>query len=204
LDPSDIEVVHGLEAVRRRPATFIDLESQHLGSYLVEQTLCTALDEAVSGLCQRIAVTLHPDGSVEVVDDGSGLPVTAGATGKTMAEVILTELLACRAQRQNADIAKRFCSGGMAVVNALSEWLRLEIRRDGKLWVQDYQTGIARAPFSPLGSAERTGTSIRFKPDATVLGPHYDGRFDAPDLQQRLSSLAAELPSTQLALYDLR
>src|SRR5262245_6121511 len=124
-DAETIEVLPGLEAVRRRPSMYVGaLDSTVTLSHLVEQVMCTSLDEAISGRCNRIAVTLHGDDSVTVEDDGPGMRVDVH-NGMSYVEAIMSHLHACRAARENA-YAKQFCGYGIQVVNALSEIMSVE------------------------------------------------------------------------------
>jgi DNA gyrase subunit B len=165
-------------------------------SQLVEQVLCGSLDEAVSGRCRRIAVSLHADGSVTVEDDGAGMSMQRNKEGVPLAEVLMTQLLACRVARQSPDIGKRFCGMGIAVVNALSESCKLEIRREGRLWTQEYRQGNALAPFEDVGPASSTGTKLWFKPDQQIL----PRPIDAATLRRRLDEIGREVPQAEIAL----
>jgi DNA gyrase subunit B len=193
----DITVLSGLEAVRRRPEMYLGpLDSDDTMSRLVEQVLCGSLDEAVSGRCRHIAVLLHADGTVTVEDDGPGMSMDRDKEGVPVAERLMTRLHACRVARENPDVGKRFCGMGIAVVNALSESCKLEIRRDGRTWIQQYREGNALAPFADVGPAPSTGTRLWFKPDATLL----PRRIDAAALRGCLDELAREVPQAQIVL----
>ncbi len=193
----DITVLSGLEAVRRRPEMYIGpVDSDDAMTQLVEQVLCGSLDEAVSGRCSHIAVLLHADGTVTVEDDGAGMSMDRDKDGVPVAERLMTKLHACRVARQNPDIGKRFCGMGIAVVNALSASCKLEIRRDGRTWIQEYREGKALAPFHDASPAQSTGTRLWFRPDTTIL----PRRIDAAALRHCLDEIGREVPQAQIVL----
>jgi DNA gyrase subunit B len=196
-DAGDIIVSSGLEAVRRRPEMYVGpLDSDEAMNRLVEQVLCGSLDEAVSGRCSRIAVVLHDDGTVTVEDDGAGMSMERDKEGVPLAERLMTELFACRVARQHAEIGKRFCGMGIAVVNALSEACKLEIRREGRTWIQEYRQGKALAPFRDAGPSASTGTRLWLRPDPTIL----PRRIDATALRRCLDEIGREVPQAQIVL----
>jgi DNA gyrase subunit B len=191
----DIEIIDLSEAVRRRPAMYLgSIDSDETMSRLVEQVLCSSLDEAFSGRCRHIAVSLSADGSVTVEDDGAGLSLERDQRGIIMAERLMTELGACRVQRENPDVGKRFCARGIAVVNAASESCKLEVRRDGRVWFQEYREGRVLAPFRDLGRVSSTGTRFWFKLDRKIL----PRPIDPGDLRRRLDEISLEVPQTEI------
>jgi DNA gyrase subunit B len=193
----DITVLSGLEAMRRRPEMYVGaMDSDEAMNRLVEQVLCGSLDDAVSGRCRHIAVSLHADGTVTVADDGAGMSMERDQQGVPLAERLMTQLHACRAARQNADIGKRYCGLGIAVVNALSESCRLEIRRDGRIWTQEYRDGTPLAPFHDVGPAAATGTRLWFKPDPKLL----PRRINAAELRRCLVEIGREVPEAEIIL----
>jgi DNA gyrase subunit B len=197
----EIEVLPGLQGIRKRPQMYVgDLASASTLSHLVEQVMCASLDEAISGRCNRVTVTLHPDGSAAVEDDGLGLPTEIEPrTGKTAIEILLTTLAACRAARQN-DKAKQFCGLGLAVVNALSDRFDVETRYNGRAWVQRYVRSEAQGPLRDVGRADFSGVSFRFLPDPTIFEVR---RFDAVDLRKRFDEIQRDT-QVPLELIDLR
>jgi len=186
---SDIQILEGLEAVRKRPSMYIGnvgVEGLH---HLVFEVVDNSIDEAVMGFCHRIEVILHRDGSVRVTDDGRGIPVEIHETvGRPAVEVVLTRL---HAGGKFGGAAYQISGGlhgvGVSVVNALSEWLEVEVYREGKIWRQRYERGIPQGELEEVGVTERTGTMIHFKPDPMIFP---DATFHGDIISQRLKELA--------------
>jgi len=182
-DASSIQVLEGLEAVKRRPGMYIGSTGPRGLHHLVREIIDNSIDEALAGYCTEILVTIHPDNSVMVTDDGRGMPVGKMAKyGKPAAEVIMTTLHA--GGKFGGDGYK--VSGGLhgvgaSVVNALSEWLELEIRRDGHVWSQRYERGFPKGDLTKdrkLKKGEGTGTTVSFMPDPEVFTETQDFSFD--------------------------
>src|SRR5688572_6296204 len=200
---SDIKVLEGLEAVRKRPAMYIGDTSAYGLHHLVYEVVDNSVDEALAGHCDSIKVILHSDGSCSVGDNGRGIPVdTHKESGKSAAEVVLTVLHAGGKLEHSAYKVSGGLHGvGVSVVNALSEWLAVEIRRDGKVWTQRYEYGV---PKTELVAGEKTakhGTIVRFKPDAKIFE---ETTFSFDTLSNRLRELPIFNKGLKIVIEDER
>ena len=200
---ANIRVLEGIEAVRKRPSMYIGDTTARGLHHLVYEVVDNSIDEAMAGFCRNIHVTLHTDGSVSVVDDGRGIPVDIHTdSGKSALEVVLTKVHAGgKFDHDTYKVSGGLHGVGITVVNALSEWLEAEIRRDGQVWQQDYEQGKPEGPVRALGPAKTTGTTIRFLPDATIF-PRID--FDYDTLEKRLRELAFLNKGVRIRLTDER
>ena len=200
---SSIQVLEGLEAVRKRPAMYIGDISEKGLHHLVYEVVDNSIDEALAGFCTHIEVTINPDNSVTVVDNGRGIPVDMHEKEhKSALEVVLTVLHAGgKFNKDSYKVSGGLHGVGVSCVNALSTYLRAEVRRDGKLYMQEYSCGKPTTELKIIGDAKETGTSITFKPDTFIFTV---SEYDYNTLANRLRDLAFLNAGITLTLTDKR
>ena len=185
----DIQVLEGLEAVRRRPGMYIGSTELRGLHHLVYEIVDNAIDEAMAGYCNRVEITLHSDNSVTVSDNGRGIPVDQHATTKVSAlETVMTVLHAGgKFGGRSYKVSGGLHGVGASVVNALSEWTRVDVRRDGNIYRQEYRRGKPVAGIAVVGTSDDTGTTVTFLPDKEIF-PEIN--FDFDTLTQRFREMA--------------
>ena len=168
---SQIQVLEGLEAVRRRPGMYIGSTSLRGLHHLVYEVVDNSIDEAMAGFCDKIDITIHQDQSITVKDNGRGIPVGIHEKlQKPAVEVALTVLHAGgKFGGSGYSVSGGLHGVGVAVVNALSEWLVVEVRRDGHIYTQRYERGVTQTDLEIIGDTDETGTTITFKPDYLIF-----------------------------------
>ncbi len=202
-DESQIQVLEGLEPVRKRPGMYIgDVGSRGL-HHLVYEVVDNAVDEALAGRCSRIDVTLHEDGSASITDNGAGIPVGVHpVAGRPTLEVVMTVL---HAGGKFGGDGYRVSGGlhgvGVSVVNALSSWLEATVSRDGGLYRQRYEQGIPVTELEALGMTSQSGTRVRFMPDPAILSVT---EFSAETLSVRFREIAFLNSGLEIRLDDER
>ena len=170
-DASQIEVLEGMDAVRRRPGMYIGTTGPRGLHQLVFELIDNSVDEAMAGFCDNILVRLHSDGSVTVSDNGRGIPVDIHPqTRRPAVEAALTLLHAGgKFGGEGYEISGGLHGVGLSVVNALARWLQIEICRDGKCYTQRYERGRIKTPLREIGDTNETGTSVHFMPDSQIF-----------------------------------
>ncbi|MGQ5712234.1 DNA topoisomerase (ATP-hydrolyzing) subunit B [Desulforudis sp. DRI-14] len=199
----DIQVLEGLEAVRKRPGMYIGSTGPRGLHHLVYEVVDNSIDEALAGYCDFIEVVVHRDNSVTVTDNGRGIPVDIHPTvGRPALEVVLTRLHAGgKFGGGQYKISGGLHGVGISVVNALSEWLKVEVSRDGRLYRQVFERGLPASDMGEIGEAEGTGTRVTFKPDAEIFEVT---SFDFETLAQRFRELSFLNPTVTIRFIDER
>ena len=205
---SSIKVLEGLEAVRKRPGMYIGDTTTRGLHHLIYEIVDNAIDEHMAGRCSNVHVRFHNDGSVSITDDGSGIPVgpykhdNPQLNGRPTVEIVMTTLHAGgKFDHESYKVSGGLHGVGASVVNALSEWLEVEIARDGKLHAISFERGEVSQPLKVIGDQTHTGTKVCFKPDPEVFS---DNQFRHETIAGRLRELAYLNPGLSIVLEDER
>jgi DNA gyrase subunit B len=201
-----IQVLKGLEAVRKRPGMYIGSTSARGLHHLVYEVVDNSIDEALAGYARQVDVTIHPDNSITVVDDGRGIPVDLHPTEKVPAVELALTVLHAGGKFDNEGEGSYKVSGGLhgvgvSVVNALSEWLRVSVRRDGKVHEMSFSRGDKTSDLTVTGTTKQRGTTVSFKPDPEIFE---ETSYSFDTLSNRLRELAFLNKGVQITLTDER
>lgn len=197
-----IQVLEGLEAVRRRPGMYIGSTSSRGLHHLVYEVVDNSIDEALAGYCSKVEVIIHQDNSVTVTDNGRGIPVDMHESGLPAVELVLTKLHAGgKFGGEGYKVSGGLHGVGVSVVNALSEWLNVEVKRGGKVYQIKFARGIVVSPLEPIGTTDETGTKVTFKPDGEIFE---ETIFSLDTLEHRLRELAFLNRNIVISLSDER
>ncbi len=196
-----IQVLDGLEAVRRRPGMYIGSTDQRGVHHLVYEITYNSVDEAMAGWCDRIVVTLQADNAVRVEDNGRGIPVDMHPqTKKSALETVMTVLHAgAKFGGKTYQVSGGLHGVGASAVNALSEWLKVDVHKDGKIYHQEYKRGVPKTPVTVIGEANDTGTITTFFPDEQIFGKY---KYDFDTLNERMREIAYLNKGLEISLRE--
>lgn len=199
----DIHVLGGREAVRLRPGMYIGSTDQRGLQHLVYEIIYNSIDEAMAGYCNKITVTIHQDNSVKVDDNGRGIPIEVHpTTGKSALETVMTVLHAgAKFGGKTYQVSGGLHGVGASVVNALSAWLKVFVKRDGKIFQQEYRQGIPLGDVVEIGEADDTGLTTIYLADEEIFG---QSRYDFDSLSERLREMAYLNKDLEISLTDER
>jgi len=199
----DIRVLDGLEAVRRRPGMYIGSTDEHGLHHLVYEIVYNSIDEAMAGYCDKTEIIIHKDNSVTVIDNGRGIPVDKHPITRTSAlEAVMTRLHAgAKFGGRTYQVSSGLHGVGASVVNALSEWLNAEVRRDGKIYRQKYERGTPISKLEVIGDTEETGTTTTFLADTKIFG---EINYNFHTIRERLKELAFLNKNLEISFTDER
>ncbi len=201
---ANIKVLEGVEGIRKRPSMYIGDTGARGLHHLVYEVVDNAIDEAMAGYGKLISVTIHADGSVSVADEGRGIPVGPHHQypDQSTLEVVLTKIHAGgKFSKDTYKVSGGLHGVGVTAVNALSEWLKAEVHRDGKVWRQDFRQGEPRGPIREAGTAKGNGTIVTFLPDTEIF-PDITFKYDT--LENRLRELSYLNKGVRITLKDER
>ena len=201
---SNIQVLEGLEAVRKRPSMYIGDTAQRGLHHLINEVVDNSIDEALAGHCDHIKVIIHDDGSITIADNGRGIPVDDHPKLKIPAvEVVLTKLHAGgKFDKDSYKVSGGLHGVGVSCVNALSIFFSAEIHRDGTIYQMEFERGATKVPLKEIGKTKETGTIIRFKPDAEIFNQTTEFKFDI--IADRMRELAFLNPQITVEITDER
>src|SRR5213596_2340344 len=200
-DAQQIQVLEGLQAVRKRPAMYVGSTDSRGLHHLVHEVVDNSIDEAMAGFCKEIQVTLNEDGSVTVADDGRGIPVDLHPKYKVPGvELVLSRMhTGGKFERKMYRVSRGLHGVGLSVVNGLSERLEVRVRRDGKEYRMRFERGQKASDLEVVGKAQGTGTTITFRPDPQIFE---EIEFDYDTLEARLRELAFLNAGLRITIED--
>lgn len=201
---SNIQVLEGLEAVRKRPSMYIGDTGQRGLHHLINEVVDNSIDEALAGYCDFIDLTIHEDGSITISDNGRGIPVDMHPKlGIPAVEVVLTKLHAGgKFDKDSYKVSGGLHGVGVSCVNALSIAFGVEIHRDGNIYIMEFEQGATKTPLKTVGSTDKTGTTVRFMPDPEIFTQTREFIFDI--IADRMRELAFLNPQITVVLTDER